>query len=192
MSGEGGFNQVIFDDAPMPADAVLGKEGAGWEVAMATLMFERGASGEATESVSEYLEVFDRVVALAKRTPRSGGPAIQDAVIRDRLVQLRIELEALALAPVRARTPELAGERPMALPLMNKLVFSEINQRLAEVACEVLGNDVGMWRGDPEAPDGAAWPRAYLGSFGFTIGGGTSEVLRNILAERVLGLPKGK
>jgi alkylation response protein AidB-like acyl-CoA dehydrogenase len=192
LTGEGGFNQVLFEDAPMPADAVLGKKGAGWEVAMATLMFERGASGEATESVSEYLEVFDRLVALAKRTPREGARAIDDAVLRDRMVQLRIELEALALASPRARTPELAGERPMALPLMNKLVFSEINQRLTNLACEMLGPDVAYWRGDPAAPDRAQWPRAYLNSFGLTIGGGTSEVLRNILAERILGLPKGK
>lgn len=192
LTGEGGFNQVLFEDAPMPADAILGKEGGGWEVAMATLMFERGASGEATESVSEYLEVYARVVDLAKRTPRDGARAIDDGVIRDRLVQLRIDLEALSLASMRARTPELAGERPMALPLMTKLVFSEINQRLTELACEILGTDVAYWRGDPAAPDRAQWPRGYLNSFGLTIGGGTSEVLRNILAERILGLPKGK
>jgi hypothetical protein len=80
----------------------------------------------------------------------------------------------------------------MALPLMSKLASSEWGQRLAELACEMLGTDAALWLGDPNAPFSAEWPRAYMNSFGYTIGGGTSEIQRNILGERVLGLPKSK
>ena len=192
MTGEGGFNQVMFEDAPMPADRLLGDEGQGWQIAMATLMFERGASGQGTESASEYLKVFERVVALARRAERDGRPAIEDPVLADRLVRLRIELEALAGAGRRAQSTELVGDRPMALPLTHKLVFSELNQRLSELACEILGPEGLLWLGDPRAPERGEWPRAYMNSFGMTIGGGTSEVLRNVVGERVLGLPKSK
>ena len=192
MTGEGGFNQVMFDGAFTPEDRLVGQEGQGWEIAMATLMFERGASGEANESASEYLEVFARIVSAARRAMRDGRPAIEDPVLRDRLVQLRIELEALAGGARRAKLGELVGDRPMALPLTHKLVFSELNQRLTDLACELIGPSAALWLGDPHAPDGAAWPRAYMNSFGMTIGGGTSEVLRNVVGERLLGLPRSK
>jgi alkylation response protein AidB-like acyl-CoA dehydrogenase len=78
------------------------------------------------------------------------------------------------------------------LALMNKLVYSEYTQNLAELGCEILGPEAALWMGDPDAPADAEWPRAYMNSFGMTIGGGTSEIQRNILGERVLGLPKSK
>jgi hypothetical protein len=88
--------------------------------------------------------------------------------------------------------PGLVADRPLALPLMHKLVFSELAQRASALACRLLGSEAVLWMGDPRAPDGGDWPRACLNSYGFTIGGGTSEVQRNILGERVLGLPKSK
>jgi alkylation response protein AidB-like acyl-CoA dehydrogenase len=114
-------------------------------------------------------------------------------VIRDRLAQLWIEEEALRLTGQRARVAGLnMDDRPLATRLMNKVVYSELGQNLTEFACEVLGPDATLWVGDPCAPDKAEWPRAYMNSFGVTIGGGTSEVQRNIIGERVLGLPKTK
>jgi alkylation response protein AidB-like acyl-CoA dehydrogenase len=192
MTGEGGFNQVMFEDAPAPPDVLLGKEGEGWAIAMATLLFERGAAGGGMEGVAGLREAFARVVALARRAQREGRPAIEDPVLRDRLAGLWVEVEALALAPRRAKVEGLVGDRPMALPMMNKLVSSEVSQRLTELACELLDADATLWLDDPRAPEGGRWPRAYMNSFGMTIGGGTSEVLRNVLGERVLGLPKSK
>ncbi|HTF35031.1 MAG TPA: acyl-CoA dehydrogenase family protein [Myxococcota bacterium] len=193
MTGEGGFNQVIFDNAPMGRAALLGQEGQGWQVAMTTLLFERGAAegsggGQATSSA----ESVQRLASLAKRARRAGGSAAEDPVLRDRAVQLWIEEEALRLASLRARIPGLNLDRPQALRLMNKLVYSEFNQRLSELACEMLGPASTLWLGDLHAVDRAEWPRAYMNSFGMTIGGGTSEIQRNILGERVLGLPKSK
>jgi alkylation response protein AidB-like acyl-CoA dehydrogenase len=193
MTGEGGFNQVIFENAPMERDALLGQEGQGWQVAMTTLLFERGAAegsggGQATSSA----ESVQRLASLARRVRREGGTAAQDPVLRDRATELWIQEEALRLATLRARVPGLNLDRPQALRLMNKLVYSEFNQRLAELACEMLGAASTLWLGDPHAVDRAEWPRAYMNSFGMTIGGGTSEIQRNILGERVLGLPKSK
>jgi alkylation response protein AidB-like acyl-CoA dehydrogenase len=192
MTGEGGFNQVMFEDAPAPADALLGQEGQGWAIAMATLLFERGAAGGGMEGVAGLRETFAHLVALARRARRGGRPAIEDPVLRDRLAGLWIEVEAMALAPRRCKVEGLVGDRPAALPMMNKLVSSEINQRMTELACELLGAEATLWLGDARAPEGARWPRAYMNSFGMTIGGGTSEVLRNVIGERVLGLPKSK
>lgn len=192
MTGEGGFNQVFLDDVAVPADRLLGEEGQGWELAMATLMFERGASGGGSESASEYREVLKRVLLAAKTAQRDDGSALADPIVLDRLTQCWIELEALALAPSRGKVSGLVADRPMALPFMNKLVFSEVNQRLTELALELLGPSGTLWLDDENAPDDAEWPRAYMNSFGMTIGGGTSEVQRNILGERVLGLPKSK
>jgi alkylation response protein AidB-like acyl-CoA dehydrogenase len=193
MTGEGGFNQVLFDAAPMPSDALLGEEGQGWQIAMTTLMFERGAAeGSARERSTALIEQLKRLVATAEQTQRGGRPAAQDAVLRDRIVELWIEMHAIGLSGVRGTATGLCAERPMALPLMNKLVSSEWNQRLAALACELLGPDQSLWLGDPEAPNHGEWPRAFMNSFGMTIGGGTSEILRNIIGERVLGLPKSK
>jgi alkylation response protein AidB-like acyl-CoA dehydrogenase len=192
MTGEGGFNQVIFDAAPMPRESLLGQEGQGWKIAMTTLAFERGAEGQARERGSEDLALVWRVAELAARARRDGGPAIDDPVLADQLVSLWIEAEAIGLSALRARVPGLVADRPLALPFMHKLVFSELAQRATRLACQLLGSEAQLWMGDVRAPDAGDWPRAYLNSYGFTIGGGTSEVQRNILGERVLGLPKSK
>ncbi len=193
LTGEGGFNQVLFDQAPMPAAALLGKEGQGWDIALTTLLFERGAADSSgRERASGFIEQTRRMVALAKKARRDGHAAADDAVLRDRMAQLFIEAHAMGLTAMRTGVPGLCGERPLAGRMMQKLVSSEWNQRLTELACEMLGPDAALWLGDPNAPDGGEWPRGYLNSFGMTIGGGTSEIQRNILGERVLGLPKSK
>ncbi|HKE19166.1 MAG TPA: acyl-CoA dehydrogenase family protein [Kofleriaceae bacterium] len=192
MTAEGGFNQVVFDGAPMPRSALLGQEGQGWRIAMTTLAFERGGDGQARERGADDLALILRVAELAARARRDGAPALDDPVLADQLVALWIEAEAIGLSALRARAPGLVADRPLALPLMHKLVFSELAQRATRLACQLLGSEATLWMGDARAPDGGDWPRAHLNSYGFTIGGGTSEVQRNILGERVLGLPKSK
>jgi alkylation response protein AidB-like acyl-CoA dehydrogenase len=192
MTGEGGFNQVVFEDAPMPRSSLLGQEGQGWRIAMTTLTFERGAEGQSRERGADDLALVLRVAELAARARRDGAPAIDDPVLADQLVSLWIEAEAIGLSALRASAPGLVADRPLAIPFMHKLVFTELAQRTARLACQLLGSEAMLWMGDARAPDGGDWPRAYLNSYGFTIGGGTSEVQRNILGERVLGLPKSK
>lgn len=192
MTREGGFNQVVFDDAPMPADALLGQAGQGWRIAITTLMFERGAGDSANRDRSEDAELFARLVRLARDSRRDGGAAIDDAVFRDRLAALWVEARAIEFGGKRSQVPGLCADHPMALPMMHKLVFSELNQDMTRLACEMLGPEAVLWMGDREAPGQGEWTRGFLNSYGFTIGGGTSEIQRNILGERVLGLPKSK
>lgn len=193
MTGEGGFNQVLFDEAAMPKEALLGELGQGWQVAMTTLLFERGAGeGSGRERAAAVVGQIKRLVNLAERTKRDGQPVSADPVFRDRVAKLWCEAQASGMVALRAGVDGLNAERPMGTRLMSKLVMSEWNQRLTELACEMLGPEVGLWLGDPHAPDAAEWPRAYMNSFGMTIGGGTSEIQRNIIGERVLMLPKSK
>lgn len=193
MTREGGFNQVIFDDTPMPSSALLGEEGQGWQIAMTTLMFERGAAqGARRELAAGFLSRTRHLIELAAKTQRNGKSLLDDPVARDRVVQFWTTAQGMAMSTMRAEAKSLNAERPMALPLMAKLVSSEWNQQLCEFACELLGPDAALWLNDPNATDKGEWPRGFMNSFGITIGGGTSQILRNILGERVLGLPKSK
>ena len=190
MTGEGGFNQVIWSGARIPGDSLLGREGQGWEIAMATLSFERGASEGSAGGQGGGAEQVAALVRLARGLERDAGPALLDPVVRDRLAAFWIEETALRANAARARVPALVCDRPEALPLQSKLASSEHGQALSDFACELLGGDAGLWIGDPHVPANAEWQRSYLNSFAMTIAGGTSEILRNILGERVLGLPK--
>lgn len=193
MTGEGGFNQVIFDNAFMAEDCLLGAEGQGWKVAMTTLTFERGAAQSSNRERAEAdAKQLEALVSLAKRVERDGRPVADDPRFRDRIADLWMDLESMRLGARRAAVPGLTADYPQALAMMHKLVFTEFNQRLCRLACEALGPEAVLWLGDDHAPDGAEWPRGYMNSYGFTIGGGTSEIQRNILGERVLGLPKSK
>jgi alkylation response protein AidB-like acyl-CoA dehydrogenase len=190
LTGEGGFNQVIWNGARIPGDALLGREGQGWEIAMATLQFERGAAEGSAGGQGSGAEQVASLARLAQSLERDGRPVLADPVVRDRLTQFWLEETALRANGARARVPALVSDRPEALPLMSKLASSEHGQALADFACEILGSAAALWIGDPHAPANAEWQRSYLNSFAMTIAGGTSEILRNILGERVLGQPK--
>jgi alkylation response protein AidB-like acyl-CoA dehydrogenase len=190
LTGEFGFNEMRFEDVRIPADAVLGRVGEGWKVAIATMLFERGASeGRAGGLSMVPLRVGD-VVEMARRCRRDGRPAIEDPWVRRELVRFAIEEEAIGLSSARNRVAELTRERPLAIPMMGKLVNSELRRRLTRFAMSLPGVDAALYLGDPDAYDGGHWPRHYLNSFSATIGAGTSEIQKNILGERVLGLPK--
>jgi len=192
ITGQTGFNEVLFEDVVV-ADALrVDAVGQGWPVAMTTLTHERGAAEGAGSGGGASIE--DRVaalIALAKRMKRNGQPAWDDPVIRDRIVQLAIRAEGFRQTFRRARVAALT-DHPMRIPLSSKLLLSELNQDLAALALEVEGAHASLYLGDERAPDGAEWPLAYMNSYGITIAAGTSEIQRNILGERVLGLAKTK
>jgi alkylation response protein AidB-like acyl-CoA dehydrogenase len=186
LTGEGGFNQVTFSGARIPADALLGREGQGWELATATLSFERGASEGSAGASGMGGANLDQLIALLRSAPQQ---LRDDAVLRDRLAAIAIEATALRYAGARMRQPGLVADRPQALPLMAKLVGTEHAQRVAELGCEIAGYAGTLWK-DAAVPGSGEWPHSYLSSFAGTIAGGTSEILRNVLGEKVLGLPK--
>jgi alkylation response protein AidB-like acyl-CoA dehydrogenase len=188
FTGEGGFNQVIFTNARIPADTLLGREGQGWELATATLSFERGASeGSAGASGGGGLGVGELLAAMR------GAPAAlrDDPVLRDRLAGLAIEATALRWNAARARVPGLVSDRPQALPLMAKLAGSEHTQRVSDFGLELAGLSATLWK-DAGVPGSGEWAHSYFNSYIGTIAGGTSEILRNVLGEKVLGLAKSR
>lgn len=190
LTGEYGFVQTFFQNARIPADCLMGEEGQGWQIAMTTLQFERGAEGGQAGGLSSMYIGIDDVIELARRVHRDGRPAIEDPLIRDRLVHFKIEAQADRLSTERARIPALVAERPQAIPLSGKLRATEHRRRLFQFAIGLMGANGTLFVGDPLATDNGRWQRSYFNSFSATIGGGTSQVQANIIGERVLGLPK--
>lgn len=190
LTGEYGFNQTFFTDARIPDSCLIGKEGGGWQVAMATLAFERGAVGGQAGGHSMMSKDVSEVVALARKAQRNGRPAIEDPLIRDQLVQLIMEQRTLALNSARSKVKALVSERPHSIAMSGKLVGSEFQRRLNQFALKLQGANAAYYVGDENAYDRGQWQRSYFNAFSATIGGGTSEIQHNIIGERVLGLPK--
>jgi alkylation response protein AidB-like acyl-CoA dehydrogenase len=192
LTGEYGFTQCFFTDARIPASGLVGEEGQGWMVAMKTLEYERGAK---VNPVGGYfvkeMDVMS-VVDMARTAKRGGKPVLDDPVMRDKLVDYMIEIQALNLNNQRRRMAPLTSDRPMGLALMNKLARTELIRELTEFSLQFQGTRAGYYVGDENAVDDGYWHRAYLNSFSATIGGGTSQIQKNIIGEHVLGLPKGR
>lgn len=190
LTGEYGFVQCFFDNACIPADCLMGEEGQGWSMAMKTLEYERGTKiMPAGGYVAKELDVLS-VVDLARRSQRGGKPVLDDPVMRDRLVDYLIDIQALNLNHQRRTIPQLNQDRPMGLPLINKLTRTELVRELMQFSLQFQGSRAGYYVGDDEVVDAGFWHRAYLNSFSATIGGGTTEIQKNIIGEHVLGLPK--
>lgn len=191
LTGEHGFTQTFFTDARAPADGLVGEEGEGWKVAMRTLEYERGArGGQAGGYVSLGTDTWD-VVKLAERMQRAGAPALSDPATRERMVEVMIEIQSLALCRQRIAVPALTSDRPAGLPLSSKLMITEFARRVNAFAIGLTGARGAYYVGDENAVDGGLWTRAYLNAFSATIGGGTSQIQHNIVGEHVLGLPRG-
>ncbi|MEW6777400.1 MAG: acyl-CoA dehydrogenase family protein [Bdellovibrionota bacterium] len=192
MTREATFNQVHIENAKIPLDCLLGREGQGWTIAMTTLLHERGASGGGD---GQGLHVaFEGAVArigkLAKEVKRGKSRAIDDPVVRDRLAQMAIEAECVRQNGTRLRVQAL-HDWPMGLLLMSKLTYSELMMRMQELSVELQGPAAGQGHGSPNAIDGGSWQLAHMNGYGPIIGGGTSEIQKNIIGERILGLAKG-
>ena len=200
MSGETGFNEVLFDNYKISDKYRLDDVGAGWKVAMTTLTHERGA-GELVNPASGGMAVgdedavdtssVDALIGLAKSQFRNGKSAADDPAIRDEIMQLYIRDAAKQQTTRRGNVPALT-DHPTRIPLQSKVVNTEINQDIGKLSYEIQGAFSTLSLIDEAAPANGKYPNAYMNSFGSTIAAGTSEVQRNILGERVLGLPKSK
>jgi alkylation response protein AidB-like acyl-CoA dehydrogenase len=192
LTGDSVFNEVFFEDLVVPESLRLDEVGKGWTVAMTTLTYERGAAEGAGSGGGPSVEdQIKALIALAKRTPRNGGSAWDDAVIRDRIVQIAVRAEGMRQNARRMRVPSLI-DHPMRIPLQGKVSITELVQDMSAIGVEIAGPAASRYLGDPGAPDGGHWPHAYMNSYGLTIAAGSNEIQRNILGERVLGLPKSK
>jgi alkylation response protein AidB-like acyl-CoA dehydrogenase len=188
ITGEPEFNEIFFTDARVPVANVVGEINDGWRVAMTTLLHERGTLGFA---LTARLDVaVTNLVRLAKETHRNGARAADDPLIRDRIAEAWLELQGLRFTNYRALTGLVKTGVPGPEGSAAKLEWSESNQRVGKLALEILG-PLSQLDGTGSAWDGY-WQYQQLRSRGNTIEAGTSEILRNIIAERVLGLPRSR
>ena len=190
VTGEYGFNQTFFTDARIPASCLMGEEGGGWTVAMKTLEYERGVTaGQASAYWGVAVQVDDMIDELAA-IEQDGEPLLSDPIVRDDLVGFMMEAKALSLAARRMAIPALGTDYPMGLALSVKYRGTEYERRMKQYTASKQGAQSALYVGDDDAVSGGFWQRAYFSNFGATIGGGTTQVQANIVAEHVLGLPK--
>jgi alkylation response protein AidB-like acyl-CoA dehydrogenase len=181
MNGGANFNEVFFDNVRIPADHILGEPGEGWRVALTTLMNERvaigaGGSGEKVHPLTHIAEHLD--------IARKRG-LVSDPVVRQELADLLIRHWVLDMVGLRIRATVAAGRVPGPEGSVAKLTSALLMKRSADVACRLAGVAATAWEGDAPYAE-----RVVVGAPGAGIAGGTNEVMRNILGERVLGLPK--
>jgi alkylation response protein AidB-like acyl-CoA dehydrogenase len=179
MSGASSFNEVFLSDVQLADDMRIGAIGDGWRVANATLGFERTASGQGTRRKGGS---FEDLLALARRLGKSADP-----VVRQELADVYVRTQLRTATTDRVARAAAAGTSPGPAASIGKLVASANLVRIGEVATELLGARVAA---DTGAPDTFAWTEHVLGAPGYRLAGGTDEIQRNIIGERVLGLPR--
>jgi alkylation response protein AidB-like acyl-CoA dehydrogenase len=182
MSGGAMFAEVFFDNVRVPVDNRLGEEGQGWQVTVSALAFERSSIAE----VEGLRRKLDELVELAQRCIKNGRPALDDDAIRRRIARFEARIEAMRMNGMRFLTKQLKGEPLGAETSINKLHRAALEIELGDLALEIEGS-----AGPLESEvDGGRWQRFALSWPEVVIGGGTPNIQKNIIAERVLGLPK--
>jgi len=186
MTGDAGFNEVFFEDVHVPRANLVGGLNDGWTIANATLFHERNMLGSTTRTQ----QVLQGLLSLARAHGRAGRPASADPAIRRRLADLAIRVETMKLEAYRQLTDTLRGRSPGIAASVSKLVTTELNHDLAEAALDILGSYGPLARGNRRARDGGTWPVDFMFTLGLIIGGGTSQIQKNIIAERGLAMPR--
>jgi len=188
INGAEDFNEVFFEDVRVPRANVVGSINGGWEIAITTLMHER-----ATLTFSRQLQsrvALTDLITFARSWSRHGAPSSSDPLIRQQLAQAIIESAAIKYTAYRSLTKTLRGGVPGPEGSVEKLFWSEMYQRMLENALAVQGPYAQLVKGSAHVPADGEWPDLMLYSRGRTIAAGSSEIQRNIIAERVLGLPR--
>jgi alkylation response protein AidB-like acyl-CoA dehydrogenase len=178
------FCEVLFDNARVPVDYRLGDEGRGWDVAMGTLANER--VGTAGLSVSMRIELDNLIATAREQNPA----ALEDPEIRDRIARLWTQLELTRLLNARALSKILKGEKNWPEVPLAKLQWSYLSQTIAELGVDVLGPTGVLAKGGPDAVDKGHWAHNYVWQRFTSIGAGTTEVQKNIIADRAIKMPK--
>ena len=184
LTGDSEFNEVFFDDARTEASLVVGEPGDGWRVAMGTLTFERGVSTLGQQI--EYARELSGVAELAKRTGAADDPLIRERLVRSWAGLRTMRSYALATMDLGQHRSRPGGDMGGGQDNVSKLLWANWHRELGEIAMEVLGRE-GLTLSDGDFDE---WQRLFLFSRADTIYGGSNEVQRNIIAERVLGLPR--
>jgi len=175
ITGEAEFNEIFMEEAEIPDENVIGEVGGGWAVAITTLMFERAGLGAA--AVMGLKRSLEDLIALVRERGLEGDP-----ILRQKIAALQTGIEAMRLGALRSLTMTMKTGIPGPEGSLGKWQWAKYNQALTELGSEVAGAD-GI-------TVGSEWSYRFLRSRANSIEGGTTEVLQNIIAERVLGLPK--
>jgi alkylation response protein AidB-like acyl-CoA dehydrogenase len=186
LTGHRHFNEVFFEDVVVPKENLLGPLDQGWTVSTTTLMYERHSAGSRNP-----IGQVKSLIAVARRLRSDGESAWDDPRVRQRLAQLAVDCEAMRLTRLRSLTRQLRGEPPGPEGSILKVFGSELGVRIADAAGELLGMHALVNQGSEIVPDSPRWFNRVLAARQYTISAGTSEIQRNIIGERVLGLPKG-
>ncbi len=196
IAGGSDFAEVFYDEVRIPRRNIVGKVNEGWQVAMATLSFERGTAFLAEQV--RLTRLVDQLVAVARETPfADGSMALADDEIARRLALLRAEVEALRSMTYRSVSRTARTGMPSVEASLIRLFFSELQQRVLALAMEILGPDILTWdaEGSPSRASRrdagpAGWVSDYLIGFASTIAAGSKDIQRNIIGDRILGLPR--
>ena len=189
MTGGREFCQIFFDDARTPADWIVGQRGEGWQVSRTTLKHERASIGNADRSE----DLVNKLVELARESTRFGRPAIEDREIRQDIAALEGWALAHKYSSYRQFSLAAEGREPGLIGLVSKLMVTDIGHEAARIAQELIAEDALL---QPAPPGRGAnrgrekWLDQIMGSLGVSIAGGASNIQRNIIAERGLGLPR--
>ena len=188
ITGSAEFCEVFFDEAKTPAECLVGGRGEGWRVSKATLTYERSMIGGAESSV----ELFEKLLSLARKSHIDGKPALAHPIVRERLAVLAGEVQAHLYSSYRQLSMAAHGENPGVITLMNKLINTNISHKVAAIAQDLVGDALLLAppTGSTRGAGQEKWNLRFFASLGLTIGGGTSNIQRNIIAERGLGLPR--
>jgi alkylation response protein AidB-like acyl-CoA dehydrogenase len=186
MTGTAHFNETFFENVRVPKDNLLGELHRGWYYATTTLSYERTllANSARTELF------FEDLLALAGRSTYQGLPATKHAVMRQTIAQLKIETEIAKLLFYRHLTTELRGGIPGPEASIMKLYSTELNHRICDTALHLMGPYASLWHDSKYVVDDGTWQYEHMYTRGLIIGGGTSQIQKNIIGERALGLPK--
>ncbi len=188
ITGDPEFNEIFFDDVRVPESLRVGKEGDGWKVALTTLGHERYLGEVAMAST--FLKEYKALVAMARHFRINGRPASQDPILRQKLAQTFTELSVMRCNGYRSISKIAKGESPGPEGSIGKLFWSGMHQRMMELAMDIQGPYHQLCPRTKHCVDNGVWQFQFLRSKGNTIEQGTSEIQRNIVGERILGLPK--
>jgi len=186
MTGDADFNEVFLDNVRVPKENLVGERGKGWIVSRSTLKHERALIGGSAIT----RRMLDGLIMLAQALPLRGRPAIQDPVLRDRLVALQTRLKASEVHGYRLLTMQTRGQEPGLAGMVTKLYGTQLAYDITLGAMDVLADRGLLARGEENAPGMGMFPHAYMWSLGMLIAGGAANIQRNVIAERGLGLPR--
>ena len=187
MTLNAGFNEVFFTDVTVPEENIVGKRGEGWAVANATLGHERGSLSDPNAMMNRLNSLIERM----KYETINGEKIIDNEVYRDNLMKIQAKVIAFQSNSLRVLSAKLNNNQDVKIArMLQKLVGTELRHELEGFAVDIMGELGTLYENSPNLRDGGSWQVGYMYFLGLIIGGGTSQIQKNIISERGLGMPK--